>query len=163
MKSLARKVRKFRQLTWKDRRTFAVAAFLMPFFWLRLRYGTRPAAIDALPPEDEQRGASPAAAEALDSSDRAAEVEGLRREAYLVDRAARQVLPAGHCLTSSAYLQWWLSRRGLRTDLRIGVQSEDGKIQAHAWVEYFGHALNDSADVATDFSPLVRRSGSNVS
>ena len=158
MKSLTRKVGKFRRLTWQDRRTFAVAVALLPLFWLRLRYGRNPAATNMLASADRPHPPSPSEAPPLGDSEPTVEIAALRHQAELVNQAAWQVLPEGNCLTRSIYLQWWLRRRGVRTDLRIGVQRRDGKIHAHAWVEYLGNSLNDSPRVGSDFSPLVQRS-----
>ena len=38
------------------------------------------------------------------------------------------------------------------SELRIGVQCQGEKFQAHAWVEYEGYPLNDSADVRKRFA-----------
>ena len=83
-------------------------------------------------------------------------LDELTRLGYLVNSAAHHVLPAGNCLTRSLYLQWLLRRRGVPTDLRIGVQLADGRLLAHAWVEYAGTPLNDAPDVALRYAPFER-------
>lgn len=52
---------------------------------------------------------------------------------------------AGHptCLEESLALWWLLGRRGIVTELRIGVRKHDEKFEAHAWVERAGTALNE--------------------
>jgi hypothetical protein len=45
-----------------------------------------------------------------------------------------------------------LERRGFNTQLKIGVRKSGGDLEAHAWVEYFGKVLNDSQDVACNFT-----------
>ena len=52
---------------------------------------------------------------------------------------------AGHptCLEESLALWWLLGRRGIATELRIGVRKHDEKFEAHAWVERAGTALNE--------------------
>lgn len=83
-------------------------------------------------------------------------LDKLTRIGYLVNSAARHVLPIGNCLTRSLYLQRLLARRGVPTDLHIGVQLSDGQLLAHAWVEYAGHPLNDAPDVAERYAPFER-------
>ena len=84
------------------------------------------------------------------------------------NRIARLVAVAAHhgpyratCLRQSLVLWWLLSRRGIAVELRIGVRKDGGELQAHAWVEHDGHALNDAqnaalayAAFAPPFSPL---------
>ena len=62
----------------------------------------------------------------------------------------------GTCLTRSLALQWLLGRSGIRTDLRIGVETAAG-LAAHAWIECDGVVLNDVPDVATRYAPLSGR------
>ncbi len=48
---------------------------------------------------------------------------------------------------------WWLLRRqGVASELRIGVRKEQGRFEAHAWVEREGVALNDGSDVNVRFA-----------
>jgi hypothetical protein len=68
----------------------------------------------------------------------AADVE---RTAFCV-RLAAHVVPT-RCLTRALALARLLGRRGIVTDLRIGVRTEDGRLEAHAWVESMGRVLND--------------------
>lgn len=84
-------------------------------------------------------------------------LDELTRIGYLVNSAAHNVLPAGNCLTRSLCLQWLLRRRGVPTDLRIGVQLANGQLLAHAWVEYGGHPLNDTPDVAERYAPFGQK------
>ncbi|MFP8781180.1 lasso peptide biosynthesis B2 protein [Hydrogenophaga sp. RWCD_12] len=58
------------------------------------------------------------------------------------------------CLTRSLLLGWMLSRRGMASELRIGVQLSQGVFKAHAWIECEGVPVNDRADVAADFAPF---------
>jgi Transglutaminase-like superfamily len=67
-----------------------------------------------------------------------------------VELTARMVRAAvrhnfGHptCLEESLALWWLLGRRGIASDLRIGVRRNGEKIEAHAWVERDGAALNE--------------------
>lgn len=63
-----------------------------------------------------------------------------------VRRAARP-LPYATCLPQSLSLWWLLRRRGVESQLRLGVRKEGGELKAHAWVEFGGVALNDRDDV----------------
>ena len=74
----------------------------------------------------------------------------------LVNTAARHALGPATCLTRSLLLRWLLHRRGAQTDLRIGVKLDQGRLDAHAWVEAGGIPLNDSPDVAERFAPFAQ-------
>ena len=56
------------------------------------------------------------------------------------------------CLTRSLLLVWLLRRRGVDTELRIGVRRIEGGIDSHAWVEHEGRPINDPPDVAGRFA-----------
>lgn len=43
---------------------------------------------------------------------------------------------AGRCLARSLTAWWLLGRQGIRTNLKIGIEKKNGKVQAHAWLEY---------------------------
>jgi hypothetical protein len=51
------------------------------------------------------------------------------------------------CLEESLALWYLLSEQCITPQLRIGVRKTDGKFEAHAWVEYQGHTLNQSHEV----------------
>ncbi len=67
-----------------------------------------------------------------------------------------------NCLTRSLALGWFLGRRGIPFEIRIGVPdgvlstfSTDGPtFTAHAWVESSGVVLNEKEDVASEYSPF---------
>jgi len=78
-----------------------------------------------------------------------------RRMAAMVNAAARVAPLGATCLTRSLLLQWWLNRWGVASDLRIGVRmTDDGALNAHAWIEREGVPLNDRAGIAADFAPF---------
>jgi hypothetical protein len=56
------------------------------------------------------------------------------------------------CLRKSLVLWWLLGQAGFDADLRLGAQKEEGKFEAHAWVEYRGTVLNDTQDVKQRFA-----------
>lgn len=67
--------------------------------------------------------------------------------ALAVDRAARQIPGGANCLDRSLTLWWLLHRQGLEATLKFGVRKVEAVLEAHAWVELGGRALNDSEDV----------------
>ncbi len=52
----------------------------------------------------------------------------------------------------NVHLWWLLRRQGVASELRIGVRKEQGRFEAHAWVEREGVALNDGSDVNVRFA-----------
>jgi hypothetical protein len=74
------------------------------------------------------------------------------RSAGWINAAARYPRPWARCLQRSLALCLLLERRGFNTQLKIGVRKSGGDLEAHAWVEYFGKVLNDSQDVACNFT-----------
>ena len=62
----------------------------------------------------------------------------------LVEIASHNHLYKITCLRQALVLQWLLRRRGLETDLKIGVRKEDDLLAAHAWVEYKGTFIGQS-------------------
>ena len=74
-----------------------------------------------------------------------------------VNRAAADPAPAVTCLARSLTAQLLLQRRGIETDLRIGVAPGDRSVAAaplsfHAWAEVGGTPINDARDVATVYA-----------
>jgi Transglutaminase-like superfamily len=47
------------------------------------------------------------------------------------------------CLEKSLTLWWLLARQGISSHLRIGIRRVNEKMEAHAWVERDGAALNE--------------------
>jgi hypothetical protein len=79
-----------------------------------------------------------------------------RAATRLVEAAARHGPFRAACLPRSLALWWLLRRRGIDTDLRIGVRKEAGRFEAHAWVELWGLVLNDTTDVRHRFAAFDR-------
>jgi hypothetical protein len=80
------------------------------------------------------------------------------RAARLVQAAWRHGPLDPHCLTQSLTLWWLLRRRGIDSDIRIGVRKVGEELEAHAWVEWSGTALTDHPQVSRKFAPLVSTS-----
>jgi Transglutaminase-like superfamily len=76
-------------------------------------------------------------------------------EAMQVARAVNQAADNsplwGNCLKRSLTLWFLLRRRGIASDLCIGVQMQEGKFKAHAWVEYGGQVINDHPAIHQQF------------
>lgn len=85
-----------------------------------------------------------------DGDDRA-----IHRVTWAVTKGSRFV-PHATCLTQALTAQLMLSRRGHRPQLRIGVaKDEQGRLEAHAWLECEGKiVIGDGAD-RSRFSPLL--------
>lgn len=77
------------------------------------------------------------------------------QETARLTQAAASRLPFWvSCLAQSITIWWLLRRQSLASDIRIGVNRNDGDFQAHAWVEINGIILNDKADVHQRYSPF---------
>ncbi|HEX8765735.1 MAG TPA: lasso peptide biosynthesis B2 protein [Candidatus Acidoferrum sp.] len=63
--------------------------------------------------------------------------------AHMVNAADRHGLVHPSCLVKSLTLWWLLGRQGITSQLRVGVRKESGNLEAHAWVEREGMALNE--------------------
>lgn len=64
--------------------------------------------------------------------------------AHMVNAADRHGLVHPSCLAKSLTLWWLLARQGISSHLRIGIRKENEKMEAHAWVERDGAALNEA-------------------
>jgi len=74
--------------------------------------------------------------------------------ARLVRIAAERGPYRAKCLEQSLVLRWLLLRQGIEARILFGARKEDEQMQAHAWVEVNGVALNEDNGVYRDFSPL---------
>jgi transglutaminase superfamily protein len=63
--------------------------------------------------------------------------------AHMVNAADRHGLVHPSCLVKSLALWWLLGWHGIPSQLRVGVRKEGGNLEAHAWVEREGIALNE--------------------
>jgi hypothetical protein len=81
----------------------------------------------------------------------------VERIAWLVEGASRLLFL--RCLPRSLALVRVLSRRNVAATMRIGVQTVNGKLLAHAWVEWQGRALNDDERSLQDFAAFEHLRG----
>ena len=85
-----------------------------------------------------------------------------RETAYALAVAVKYGPWRPRCLLRSLALGWFLGRKGIPFEVRIGVPgaknvtSPAGKLDftAHAWVEHAGIVLNDQQDIAGEFAPF---------
>ena len=100
----------------------------------------------------------------VSSSNRSATTAGADWSRERIERAAWIVGLGGRvtsipCLARSLALARLLGRRGVVTDVRIGVRTDEGELEAHAWVEWRGSSITDSVRVLQPFAPLDRAPG----
>lgn len=72
----------------------------------------------------------------------------------LVSLASRVHFFHATCLTRACTLLWLLRRRGINSEMRIGVSRSGEAIGAHAWVEVLGEAIGEPEDIGERFPPL---------
>jgi len=141
MQRLTHKLSKFLALPAPDRSVFVTAMAMLPLFWIGLR-------VVGLQRLQAWLQRKPLPHPATLTAD------GLPRLGQLVNSATHHALGPANCLTRSLYLWWLLRRRGIDSQLRIGVRLNGGVLDGHAWVEYAGVPVNDRADVSADFAPF---------
>jgi hypothetical protein len=172
MPTLTRKLAKLRALSWPEQRLLLTAMLLLPLFWLGLRVLGLQRFQATLDRSSALAKPSPKlviASEARQSSSQTEpmanglpppeappnsplSLEQMTRLGALVNLAARHAPGPATCLTRSLLLRWLLRRRGVESDLRIGVKLDQGRLDAHAWVEVVGVPINDSQDVGQRFA-----------
>ena len=79
----------------------------------------------------------------------------VRRAAQMVAVACRRHPLRSSCLPRTVVLWSLLRRRGIDTNVRIGVRGDtEANFQAHAWLEWNGEVLNDAAEVGSQYLPF---------
>lgn len=73
----------------------------------------------------------------------------------LVNVAANHTMGRPSCLARSLVLRWMLRRRGMKSELRIGVRLIDGQLDAHAWIECAGTPINEAPEVSSRYAPFA--------
>ena len=139
MNQFFRHLARWGALSRADQRTVLLAGAAMPVFWLGLRVLGLPRFQAIL----QRRPVAPSSLVPL------ADIQALGE---LVNIAALHTLGPRTCLTRSLLLGWLLQRRGVKSQLRIGVRFTQGALDAHAWVECDGIPANDSPDVSAQFA-----------
>lgn len=137
--NISRVFRRVRQMKPQERRDATAAACLLLLFWLRLRLAG---------PSMLRR--NPASASAQPAS--ATELERSRALAHIVNATATRLLGPDQCLARSLALQWMLRRRGIASQLRVGVRRDGSRVSAHAWIECGGAPVNDALSIASQYA-----------
>src|SRR5665213_2557149 len=138
-----RKLRRFRSLG-PVGRAIALEAFLLP---IAISLGFR---VIGVPRTQAwlRRWARPRERSATGGN----EATEIRRACQAQKRVRRLTGIEGPCLVRSMTLWAILLRRGLEADLRVGFRKREGKVEGHAWVEYGGVPLNETATEAKTFA-----------
>jgi len=80
---------------------------------------------------------------------------GVRRAVNIVATAYRLHPVRSSCLPRTVVLWSLLQRRGIGTEVRIGVRyNTQDQFESHAWLEWNGEVLNDVADVVGQYLPF---------
>ena len=138
MANLAR----FRALSCAQQWIVVKASILLPCFWIGLHlFGLRRLQVWL------QHPPSPAGAPLS--------LDDVMAIGNLVNIAGRHALCPVTCLTRSLLLDWMLHRRGVASQLRIGVRITQRAFEAHAWVEVAGVPANDRPDIGEQFALLA--------
>lgn len=83
----------------------------------------------------------------------------LERVAWSI-RAVGKCLPFATCLVQALTAQLLLSRRGHQVALHIGIaKDKQGKLDAHAWIEYQGKVIVGSVDNLSNYTLLTSLTG----
>lgn len=147
MGSLASATRERPRLNGRERRLLVPAALVLPLSVLLLkvagyrrarRLGERllPGGAGAPPADAEQRVAA---------------------TVRMVDLATARLPLRSACLSQSLTLWFLLARQGIDSEIRFGVRPGGEPLDAHAWVERDGRALNETEAVVRSYAVL--RSG----
>ncbi len=78
-----------------------------------------------------------------------------RQIARLVRAAANYGPYRANCLEQSLVLWCLLKRNGLESEIRFGARKHEDQMQAHAWVECLGVALNEDRGVDQRYAPFA--------
>lgn len=78
-----------------------------------------------------------------------------RRLGELANIAAFRGAYKATCLRRSLVLWCMLRRRGVDSQVRIGVRLENGEFASHAWVERQGIVLNDAQEVGSWYTVML--------
>jgi hypothetical protein len=132
-----RKLRQFLRLDGRERRMLIVAMVLLPVIGLLLRVAGLRRTRETLDKLVSVARPVPDCSRMRPESKR----EMALRTASLVSIAADRGPWKATCLTQSLVSRWLLARREIPVELRIGVRTAGGALEAHAWVEYAGEAL----------------------
>ena len=133
--------RKFRRLPAAERGLLVRAVLLLPTMAAALRVVGFPRLTRWLGPRVARVPAPPVEPAAL---------------ARIVALAARRGPVRARCLTQAVTLWWLLARRGIASQVRLGVVKENGALKAHAWLVGTGGVVAECGSDRNDFVPFDR-------
>ncbi len=81
--------------------------------------------------------------------------DAVLRAAKFVDFAAGHHPVPMRCLARSLALSRLLARRGVPTEIKMGVRTENGNLDGHAWTEWRGEPINDPHQRVCHFVELA--------
>lgn len=140
---------KVRQLSWKDRRLLLQSVLLLPLIHLGLiilGYARLRGWMERSTPR-----------KLITQADlQTASLERARQVAHLVSIAAQHNLYKAGCLRRSLLIWWLLRKEGIQTEIHFGVRMVNGKLEAHAWVEYNAAVVNDAETIRLRYQPLYQ-------
>jgi len=136
---MIKKFSRLRALSWPERQVVLEAMLLLPLFWGAL-WVIGFSRLHAWVARRPLAGSDPRAGIAPDTI------------GALIRGAGNHIPFRSTCLTRSLLLVWLLRRRGVRSELRIGVRQIDGGIDSHAWVELDGRPVNEARGVRQRFA-----------
>lgn len=135
---------RWRRLPRNERAATISAALLIPVFAVAVRLTSLPRVLRWIGCRvDVRRRPDPGAA-----------IDAMARS---IERAAVHSLLPGACLSRSLALMYLLARRGITTELRLGARISGGGLDAHAWIEHDGVALNDPAGLRAKYAVLPQK------
>ena len=162
--------RKLQRLSADERRLLTQALVLLPLtFWgvyllgvsRWLRFLAQLASLGTASNHSNNDEGTLAAEPSLGVAD-AAVSERARAIARIVKIAAEKGIYQAKCLQQTVVLWCLLRRNHIESEIRFGARKESGELQAHAWVEVGGVALNEDSDVCLHFSPLGTDAGAGL-
>jgi len=127
------RLRRFSALPGPARRLFLRAAAMLPFVSLSLHFRGFLKTKAFL---EKRLSAGPRPARPCDAN-------GAELTVRMVRAAVQHGVAHPTCLQESLVLWWLLGHQGIACDLRVGVRKKSEKLEAHAWVERDGVALNE--------------------
>jgi transglutaminase superfamily protein len=139
---------RFCKLSGRERRDFFLGLLFLPAMVIWLRVSRFQSVQEAL----EKWHGTTALANQRDDTGIFIESQSASR---MLDAASRRGVVRGNCLSRSMTLWWLLRRRGIPAQLRIGARKIGNQLEAHAWVEVAGRAVNDSDDVQIRYAPFA--------
>ena len=159
--------RKLQRLSAYERRLLTQALVLLPLtFWGVYALGVSRwhrflAQLAALGTTSNRKNPknSLAAERNLVPADGVAAAQQAKAIARIVKIAAEKGTYQARCLQQTLVLWCLLRRNHIESEIRFGARKEGGELQAHAWVEVGGVALNEDSDVCLHFAPLGTDAG----